>query len=80
MGTEGAKFLAENIKDMKGLNSLDLSDNEIGDLGVTLILNALKSYKKGDIDDIDLSGNGIGKTALRNDCGEAFYNFLHENE
>ena len=41
IGIEGAKHLANNIKNLKILTTLNLSGNEIGDLGITEILKEL---------------------------------------
>ena len=44
LGFEGAKNLAEAMKNMKLLTSLDLSENDIGDLGVVEIVKTAKAY------------------------------------
>lgn len=41
MGHKGASYLAEALKNMKLLTLLDLSENEIGDSGITEIAKVL---------------------------------------
>jgi len=76
LGVEGSLCLAGNLKDMKMLISLDLSHNDIGDHGVTQIMTQLQNSA---LEELDLSGNSIGKSAKRNEAGEAIYTFLFEN-
>lgn len=45
---------------MKVLIRLDISENEIGDVGISEIIRTLKDFSS--IEYLDISGNGIGKT------------------
>ena len=62
---------------MKELSQLDLSENEIGDQGVTVLLNALNKHRL--VEDLNLSGNSIGKSSSASDCGDAFKGYLTQN-
>ena len=62
---------------MKSLFSLDLSHNEIGDIGINEILNSCKEY--GMLEYLDISGNNIGKTSFSNECAETLNGFLANN-
>lgn len=68
MGFEGAKFLAQSLPEMKILQKIVLSDDEIGDLGINEIINACKNYCS--IEYLDISGNNIGKTPAANELAE----------
>jgi len=77
LGYEGAKHLAEALKQMKSLTHLDLSNNDIGDTGVLEILKSVKDYSA--LEYFDLSGNRIGKTSHGIECGEILNEYLHTN-
>jgi Ran GTPase-activating protein (RanGAP) involved in mRNA processing and transport len=62
---------------MKTLIYLDLSENEIGDVGINEIINSCKDY--GQLEYLDLSGNNIGKTSFSLQCAETMYNFVSNN-
>lgn len=53
---------------MKVIAHLDLSENEIGDIGIADIIRTLKEFSS--IEYLDISGNGIGKTSYGTECGE----------
>lgn len=53
---------------MKVISHLDLSENEIGDIGISEIIKSLKEF--GSIEYLDISGNNIGKTSYGSECGE----------
>jgi Leucine-rich repeat (LRR) protein len=53
---------------MKCLTHLDLSGNEIGDVGINEILLSLK--EDGNLEYFDISGNNIGKTSFSMECSE----------
>ena len=62
---------------MKSLSSLDLSENEIGDLGVAEIVHSAKSY--GMLEYLDLSRNNIGKSSHSIECADAIHEYLADN-
>jgi hypothetical protein len=62
---------------MKTLICLDLSENEIGDVGINEIINSCKDY--GQLEYLDLSGNNIGKTSFSLQCADSMYHFLANN-
>ena len=47
---------------MKNLNHLDLSHDEIGELGILEIINELNNLGNSSIETLDLSGNCLGKS------------------
>lgn len=63
---------------MKDLTYLDIADNEVGDLGIKEIIYSLKNYSN--IENLDISGNFIGKSAYNNEASEALFDFLSHNE
>ncbi len=71
MGFEGAKFIANVFPDMKILNKLNLSDNEIGDAGMVEILNSIRTYCS--IETLDISGNNLGKSPASTEFGENLF-------
>lgn len=60
IGVKGAEALAGCLKHMKTLTRLDLSHDEIGDQGIKEIVTALDTCSSN-LEELDLSGNGIGK-------------------
>lgn len=62
---------------MKSLVQLDLSDNEIGDVGVNEIITACRDY--GMIEYLDLSGNNIGKTSFSNEVADNLNSLINTN-
>ena len=46
IGDDGAKYIAESLKEMKNLETLDLSENKIGPIGAKDIAESLKELKK----------------------------------
>lgn len=63
---------------MKSLTSLDLSHNEIGDVGINEILNACKDY--GMLEYLDISGNNIGKTSFSYEVSDTMNQFIASNQ
>lgn len=63
IGIEGTKFLSDAIVQMKSLQSLDLSHDEIGDIGIGQLVTQLTTSNIM-LDDLDLSGNCIGKNQM----------------
>jgi len=61
---------------MKNLTCLDISENEVRDEGVTAIVQALQNST---IEELNLSGSGIGKSSKRNESGQALYAFMSDN-
>lgn len=74
MGLEGAKYLSQSFVDMKILNKLVLSDNEIGDQGMTDILDACRNYCT--LEYLDVSGNNLGKSSAALDMAESMNEYL----
>ena len=70
IGLEGAKCLAKIIPSMKGLKNLKLSDCNMGDKGIIMVLDALEACF--DLGSLDLSGNQIGQSAYYGDCVTQF--------
>jgi len=80
LGAEGAKHLADALKNLKVLSHLDISFNEIGDNGIIELARSIKDY--GMIEYLDISGNKVGKSGTSStlsDCGDALYNLFNEN-
>jgi Ran GTPase-activating protein (RanGAP) involved in mRNA processing and transport len=77
MGFDGAKFLANSLPEMKILQKIVLSDDEIGDLGINEIISACRNYCS--IEYLDISGNNIGKTPAANELAENLSQYLNNN-
>jgi len=60
IGVQGASHLAASFLNMKVLSILDLSHNEIGDLGMEELAENL-SMSPFNLEEMDISGNHIGK-------------------
>jgi Leucine-rich repeat (LRR) protein len=59
---------------MKSLISLDLSENEIGDVGITEVVRSIKNY--GSLEYLDISGNSIGKTTYSIELSDLMHSYL----
>ena len=77
LGLEGAKRLAVALADMKVLSKLVLSDDEIGDMGISEIINSCRSYCS--LEYLDISGNNIGKSSAAGELAENINMFLSNN-
>mmetsp|Transcript_33576 Transcript_33576/g.51647 ORF Transcript_33576/g.51647 Transcript_33576/m.51647 type:complete len:140 (-) Transcript_33576:1982-2401(-) len=60
IGYDGARHLAGCFKYMKVLSVLDLSHNEVGDLGMEALVNDL-SVSPFNLEEMDISGNHLCK-------------------
>lgn len=63
IGQEGTKFLAGAINQMKALTVLDLSHDEIGDVGIGQLVASMQENNIL-LEELDLSGNFIGKNTM----------------
>jgi Ran GTPase-activating protein (RanGAP) involved in mRNA processing and transport len=66
------------MKHMKALTQLDVSENDIGDQGITEIVRALKDFCQ--LEKLDLSGNSIGKTSLSAEFAVVVHDYLYSNQ
>ena len=62
---------------MKTLYSLDLSENENGDVGINEIIISCKEFAM--LEYLDISGNNIGKTSFSIECAESINQFVAAN-
>ena len=62
---------------MKELSHLDLSENDIGDVGIKEIINSCREY--GTLEYLDISGNNIGKSSYCTETADAINDFLVNN-
>ena len=62
---------------MKILSKLSLSDDDIGDLGISEILNSARSYCSLEV--LDLSGNNLGKSSASAEMAENMNLYLSNN-
>jgi len=74
MGHDGAMFLAKSLSEMKILCKLNLSDDEIGDSGISEIVKQAKNYCS--LEFLDISGNNIGKSPASAELAETLNLFL----
>jgi Ran GTPase-activating protein (RanGAP) involved in mRNA processing and transport len=77
LGFDGAKYLAGTLQEMKILSKLSLPDDEIGDLGINEIINACRNYCS--LDQLDISGNNIGKSPGAMELAENLNLYLTNN-
>jgi len=65
---------------MKVLSHLDIGFNEIGDVGISEIVRALKEHSS--VEYLDVSGNCIGKSGsamTQMDCADALVSLMTQN-
>ena len=63
IGVEGVKCIAASLNKMKSIQVLDLSHDEIGDLGICELVIELDTLNVN-LEEINLSGNAIGKNVV----------------
>ncbi len=62
---------------MKFLSSLNISENEIGDLGM---IEIAKGLKETNLESLDISANAIGKTSKAIEFADTFNIFIAESK
>ena len=74
---KGAETFSVHLKSMKALTNLDLSDNDVGDLGMISLAQGLKV---SNVEVLDLSGNGIGKTSKQFEMAVMLGDYFKDNK